>query len=137
MNGAKPFFDTNVLLYLASAEESKANIAESVLSAGGAISVQVLNEFVSVARRKMHLSWKRIAEFTCPLRSTCQVIPLTLDVHDHAVLIAERYRVPIYDATIVAAAIDGGCNLLLTEDFQHGQFFEGCLRVSNPFAGEL
>ena len=135
MSGVKPFIDTNVLLYLASAEVTKARISEDILFSGGAISVQVLNEFVSVARRKMLMPWATIADFTRPVRFSCHIIPLTLAIHDHAVRIAERYRVPIYDATIVAAALDGGCNLLLTEDFQDGQIFECSLRVCNPFAG--
>lgn len=134
MNGAKAFFDTNVLLYLASAEREKAAIAEQLLSCGGVVSVQVLNEFIAVARRKMPLSWIAIAEFTASFRSTCDIVALTLSVHDRAVHIAERYRVPIYDAMIVAAAIEGGCSMLLTEDFQNGQLFESCLRVFNPFA---
>ena len=51
------FFDTNVLLYLASGDGAKADRAEAVVAEGGAISVQVLNEAANVARRKMRLSW--------------------------------------------------------------------------------
>ncbi|WP_028101066.1 PIN domain-containing protein [Pseudoduganella violaceinigra] len=134
MNGARPFIDTNVLLYLASCELAKAQTAEDVLSFGGTVSVQVLNEFVSVARRKMLLSWPEIADFTRSIRNLCQVTPLTLALHDHALQLAERYRLPIYDAAIVAAALEAGCDLLLTEDFQPGQMFERRLRVHNPFA---
>lgn len=46
------FFDTNVLLYLLSADEPKASMSTAVLASGGVISVQVLNEFALVARRK-------------------------------------------------------------------------------------
>jgi predicted nucleic acid-binding protein len=51
------FFDTNVLVYLASGDPAKADRAEQVVGEGGAISVQVLNELANVARRKMRLSW--------------------------------------------------------------------------------
>ncbi len=47
------FFDSNVLLYLASADTRKADQAEAVLAEGGATSVQILNEIANVARRKM------------------------------------------------------------------------------------
>lgn len=124
-----------MLVYLASADLAKAIAAEQVLKSGGAISVQVLNEFIAVARRKMSLSWAAIGEITRSVRSTCDVIPLTLAVHDRAVWIAERYKVPTYDATIVAAAIEAGCSFLMSEDFQHGQVFEQRLRVRNPFVG--
>lgn len=134
MNVAKAFFDTNVLLYVCSSEREKAEIAEQALSSGGVISVQVLNEFVAVSRRKMSMPWAAISHFTHTIRQVCELVPLTVAAHDYAVEIAERYRVPIYDATIVATAIGAGCNILLTEDFQHGQLFERCLRIHNPFA---
>src|SRR5690606_23711750 len=38
------FLDTNVLVYLASADRRKADIAERLLADGGTVSVQVLNE---------------------------------------------------------------------------------------------
>jgi predicted nucleic acid-binding protein len=50
------FFDTNVLLYLASEDEAKANCAESLLQAGGTTSVQVLNEIANVTRRKIGMT---------------------------------------------------------------------------------
>ena len=49
MSAAENFFDTNVILYLLSADTGKADRAEVLLTAGGTISVQVLNEFASVA----------------------------------------------------------------------------------------
>ena len=54
------FFDTNVLVYLASNDAAKADRAEATLAKGGAISVQVLNELANVARRKMQMSWDEI-----------------------------------------------------------------------------
>ena len=45
------FFDTNVLVYLAPGDKVKADRAEALLSDGGVISVQVLNELANVARR--------------------------------------------------------------------------------------
>lgn len=62
MNAAEPFFDTNILLYLLSAEATKADRAEELLSKGGIISVQVLNEFASAAARKLGMSWAEIRD---------------------------------------------------------------------------
>ena len=56
------FIDTNVLVYPASGDAVKADRAEAVIRAGGLISVQVLNEFAAVARRKLKMSWPEIAE---------------------------------------------------------------------------
>lgn len=51
MDEARPFLDTNVLLYLLSEDEAKANRSEQLLAAGGVISVQVLNEFAHCMRK--------------------------------------------------------------------------------------
>ena len=53
----KPFFDTNVILYAFRQDDTRGHVAETLLAAGGTLSVQVLNEFVAVARRKLDKSW--------------------------------------------------------------------------------
>ena len=50
-----------------------------------------------------------------------------------AIRIAERYRLSIWDAAIVASALLAECEALYTEDMQDGQVFEGRLTVVNPF----
>lgn len=60
------FFDTNVLVYIASGDAAKAAVAEAIIGQGGVVSVQVLNEVTNVARRKMRLSWhERIPSSRC------------------------------------------------------------------------
>ena len=71
MSVPERFFDTNVLLYLLSADESKADRAEEELGAGGVISVQVLNEFASVASRKQKMSLAEIREVLALIRALC------------------------------------------------------------------
>lgn len=133
MRGAEPFFDTNVLLYLLSGDEAKANQAEGVVSQGGVISVQVLNEFASVAARKLGMSYAEIRDALDPIRSVCKVEPLTMDTHDLGLQIAERYGFSVYDALIVASALLAGCGVLYTEDLQDSQSIEGRLVIRNPF----
>jgi len=133
MSAASTFFDTNVLLYMLSNDLVKAGRAEITVAMGGVISVQVLNEFVSVARRTFKLSWPEIADALAPIHAVCRVVPLTRECHDIAVILAARYVIHIYDAMIVAAAISAGCSVLQTEDLQHGQLFARRLRVNNPF----
>ena len=130
---AKVFFDTNVLLYLLSADDTRADRAEALLAEGGTISVQVLNEFASVASRKRAMTHAEIREALAPIRALCVVIPLTLDIHEHALQLAERYGFSIYDALIVSAALDAGCDTLHTEDLQDGQIIDGVLTINNPF----
>jgi predicted nucleic acid-binding protein len=97
------------------------------------VSVQVLNEFASVARRKAGLGWREIAEVLGLVRRVCAVHPLTVDRHDSALALAERYRLSLYDALIVSSAIGAGCRFLLSEDLQRGQRFAGAVTVRNPF----
>ena len=96
------FFDTNVLLYLLSAEVAKANRAEAELTGGGIISVQVLNEFAAVATRRLKMSIDEVRETLIVIRAVCTVVPLTGETHDLGLHIAKKNRVSIYDAMIVA-----------------------------------
>ena len=75
MSAAKAFFDTNVLLYLLSADDAKADRAEQTLAEGGIISVQVLNEFASVASRRLNLSHAEIGDFLTTARAMIAVVP--------------------------------------------------------------
>ena len=82
MSGAKrPFLDTNIIVYLMSGDVAKASRAESLIAGGGVISTQVLNEFTSVARRKLALSWPETAEVLQALKANLEVVPLTLSIH--------------------------------------------------------
>jgi predicted nucleic acid-binding protein len=131
---ALPFADTNVLLYLISHDAAKARRAERLLSAHVAISVQVLNEFAHVARRKHSLDWSELNETLAGIRHFSELHPLTVDSHLLGMKLAERYRFSLHDAMIAAAALQAGCKTLLSEDFQTGQLIDGRLRVVNPFA---
>ena len=130
---AKAFIDSNIVLYLLSADASKADCAETVIAAGGVISVQVLNEVTSVARRKLGMSWAETDEVLTGLRSACQVEPLTLHTHDTGRRLAERYGLSVYDAMIASAALLAGCDRLFSEDMQHGLLLDGQLQICNPF----
>ena len=132
MPDAKGFFDTNVLLYLLSSDAAKADAAEELLAAGGFISVQVLNEFASVASRKLGMSWSEIKDALDSIRAVCEVLPMSVTIHHRALEIAERYGLSIYDAMIVASALVAGCETLHSEDLQDGQVIEN-LTIRNPF----
>jgi predicted nucleic acid-binding protein len=135
MSAADVFFDTSILLYLLSADARKADRVEALLGAGGAISVQVLNEFASVARRKSALSWPEVREVLGALRTACVTHAVTEKIHDVGVDVAERYGFSVYDSMIIAAAQGAGCTTLFSEDLQHRQVIDGRLTVRNPFLG--
>ena len=127
------FFDTNVLVYIASDDRAKADRAEAMIGDGGAISVQVLNELANVARRKMQMSWRETQVFLSLLRGLLTVHPLTVETHETGLTLAERYGLSTYDAMIAAAALHAGCDTLWSEDMQHDMVLNDQLRISDPF----
>lgn len=129
------FFDTKVLVYLASGDATKADRAETIIAAGGSISVQVLNEFANVARRKMQMTWDETHTFLDMLRGLLTVHPITVEIHEAGLRIAERYSLSIYDSMIAASALNSGCHTLWSEDMQHGMKLDERLRIANPFRG--
>jgi predicted nucleic acid-binding protein len=132
MSPAEAFFDTNVLLYLMSSDSVKADRAEQLVASGGAINVQVLNEFASTATRKLGMQIGEVREILSTIRRVCTVNVLDIETHDLGLDLMERYRFPLYDGMIVAAALRARCQRLYTEDMQHGQKIEG-LVICNPF----
>lgn len=127
-----PFLDSNIILYLLSADSGKADKAEAIVASGGIISVQVLNEVTSVCRRKLKMPWGDINAVLAAVKSACKVVPLTLTTHTKAVEIAQRYGVSFYDANICAAASLSEADTLLSEDMQDGLRIDGLI-IQNPF----
>jgi predicted nucleic acid-binding protein len=134
MSADESFFDTNVLVCLTDVVSGKAGRTEDLLADGGVISVQVLNEFASVARRKLGLSWSETREFLEVFRATLEVVPLTMETHERGLDLAERYQLQLYDGMIVAAAQLAGCKVLYSEDMHDGLVIDD-LAIRNPYAG--
>jgi predicted nucleic acid-binding protein len=129
----KPFIDTNVLVYAALSNDPRCPTAERLLAAGGTVSVQVLNEFANVARGKLKWAWPDIEAMLALVRSRMgRVRELSVLTHEAALALARDHGLGVYDALIVAAALDAGCDTLFTEDLQHGRKF-GSLTIVNPF----
>jgi predicted nucleic acid-binding protein len=132
MNG-KPFLDTNIVVYAFSANDPRSEKAEALVEAGGVVSVQVLNEFVNVSRRKSRRDWDEIQKSLYVLKTLLDPpLPLTIELHEQAIEIARKYRYHFYDSLIIAAALRANCPLLYSEDLQHGQKIDR-LSIRNPF----
>ena len=126
------FLDTGVLVYAQSADP-KGEIARRAILAGGVISVQVVNEFTSVLRRKFRLDWHAIAGAVADLRTALDPVrPVSIDTWASAVVLARQHRFGFHDALVVASALEAGCRTLLTEELQAGRRIDG-LTVVNPF----
>ena len=129
----KAFLDTSILIYVISLGDARTAKAEELLADGGYISVQVLNEFAAVARRKLKMPWHDVRDALSSVRTLCEApAALSVETHEAALEIAEQYGYHIYDALILAAALDADCDTLYTEDMQNGRRV-GAITIRNPF----
>lgn len=129
----RPFLDTNVLVYSVLLDDPRCPTAERLLADGGTISVQVLNEFANVARSKLKWSWSDIEATLALVRSRSRrVHDISVSTHEAGLALARDQGLSFYDALIVAAAIEAGCDTLFSEDMQHGRTIGG-LAIVNPF----
>jgi len=133
----KPFFDTNVLVYALAEGDPRSAVASALLSQGGIVSVHVLNEFVAVARRKLKTPWPQVLEALKQFRILCkEPVSLTIQTHEKALEIAERYGYTIYDSLVIAAALEARCLTLYSEDMRGGQKIES-MTILNPFSAAV
>jgi predicted nucleic acid-binding protein len=125
--------DTNVAFYALTLGE-KCNRAREVLREVDFLSVQVLNEYASAARRKLRREWEAVAGDVSALRvAGGSVRPISDGSNFEAIKIADRYQLQFYDALMIAVALDNGATTLYSEDMQHGLVINGTLTITNPF----
>ena len=130
---ATGFLDSNVLVY-AFTTDRRAAVAQALLQTRPTISVQGLNEFANIARRKLGMDWQEVREAISALRMLCPtILALELATHDEALRIAERYGYSMFDALVIASALQAGSDTLWSEDMQDGMVIDDRLRISNPF----
>ncbi len=140
MSAARCFFHTNIFLYSLDRSDSRKRaiagvlIRESLYSGNGIISYQVVQEFVNASLKKFPGAMS-VDESLVYLRETFNpmlAVQSSLQLFEKAFAIHTRYKLSWYDSVIVAAAIKANCDVLYTEDLQHGQR-SGDLIVTNPF----
>jgi predicted nucleic acid-binding protein len=130
----RAFFDSNVLIYAMVSGDSRRERAQQLVAHGGVISVQVLNEFVAIARRKMRMPWEDVSEALDAVRILFpSPLAITVDTHETALKIARQYGFGIDDALIASSALEVKCATLYSEDLQDGQIIEKRLTIRNPF----
>ena len=133
------FLDTNVLLYgvddrdVGKRDRARAWIATCWERRCGRISMQVLNEYYSNARRKFS-SAIASGDARAEVRRYQHWRPWVIDhpTVETAWAVESRYGLNYWDALMVAAAQQQGCTVLLTEDLQHDQMIDKVC-ILNPF----
>jgi predicted nucleic acid-binding protein len=126
--------DSNIAVYAFSDVGRKAEIAADTIGRADFVSVQVLNEFASVASRKQGRSWSEIASKVADIHSAVgRVVPVESSANIDAIRIAERYHLSFYDALMLAVALQSGARVIYSEDMQHGLVIDDALRIVDPF----
>ncbi len=134
------FLDTNIFIYTFDNREPKKQaraqdlVSDALTRGRGVISYQVVQEFLSVATQKFANPLSEsdaLLYLDRVLGPLCEVLP-TLALYRHTIGLAARWKYPFYDSLIIAAALQSECNILYTEDLQHGQEVEG-VTLMNPF----
>jgi len=133
------FLDTNILVYCFDTTDRDKKIKAGELfdslydTEGTIISIQVVEEFCSVAFRKMSppLSEEDIIEFISTIPPD-RVRLIDMDTINEALTVKKEHSLSFWDSLIVAAALNAGCTVLYTEDMQHGYSVKG-LTIRNPF----
>ena len=135
----KAFIDTNVLIYWVD-DSTRADVVEQLLAQQAVISVQVLNEFANVLRKKRAMPLPDVEALCATLIDTCDVLDVSVRTHQTALALMARYQLSVYDANIVAAAALSDCAVLYTEDMQDGLNLKmpgsagtNSLVIRNPF----
>ncbi len=134
---AECFLDTNILLYACSssaADASKQAVAAGLIASSQfGLSSQILQEFISNALRKPELGISESGiDALLEMSGEVPVLPITRELVLCATTLRRRHRVSHWDAAILAAAQELGCHTLYSEDFNHGQDYDG-VQVINPF----
>ena len=130
---AGEFLDSNILVY-AITTDPRAAAAQVLLERGGVVSVQGLNEFTNVARRKLGMTWEEVRDSLAAIRTLVgTVLSIDIDTHAEGLRIAERHGYGIFDALMIASALRADCGTLWSEDMQDGIVIDGRLRIANPF----
>ena len=129
------FIDSNVLIYAYSDEEMKREKSLDIIKMNESIiSIQVINEFVNVVRKKFN---KENDEILTALEEIEEQLVIwdnfNLSLTKKAINLNEKYEYSYYDCLIIAAALETECSILYTEDMHHNHLIEDKLRITNPF----
>lgn len=131
------FFDTNVLVYAydradaLKREAARTFIAQAIADDEFIVSTQVLAEFYSTAMRRKIMEPRQARDLVRQW-SDQHPVPQTADLLARGIALQQAHSLNIWDALIVEAAREARCDILYTEDLQHGRRF-GELEIVNPF----
>lgn len=131
----KVFIDTNVLIYAYSETEpeKKEKVLALLEQKAVCLSTQVINEFIWTMSKKFSIAMDLLKPATHNFFSMYEVFLLDEEAIVKAIELVEQRHFSYWDSLILSAALRTNCNILYTEDLQHGQVIDNKLTISNPF----
>ena len=132
----KAFLDSNILIYLYTEDDdSKRNIAQLKLNENICVtSIQALNETSNVLGRKFSLNHTEVKALLDNIEAVCdEILPINRKTIDNALALKDRYGFSFFDSLMLSSALEGGCNVIFSEDMSDGQVIEKTLKIVNPF----
>ena len=130
----KIFLDTNVCIYAFDNDSKKKEKSlDLIIGSHATVSTQVLMETANVAVKKLKFKQDKIQLSIYYITTFCSLQIIELLTIKQAFQIHKKYQYSLYDALIISSALEANCNILFSEDMQHGQFIDNRLRILNPF----
>jgi len=131
---SKIAIDTNILLYaLDDFYPEKQNIALQIIADRPSFCSQNLSEFINVCLRKWKFPKAKVAALISTYLEQGVYVPVSQQMLIRSIQLMNTYDFQLFDAIIVAAALESGCDTLYSEDMKHGQFIEQQLKIIDPF----
>ena len=130
----KIFLDTNICIYAFDNDSKKKEKAlDLIICYNATVSTQVLMETANVAAKKLKLKQEEIELSIDYITTFCSLQIIELSTVKQAFQISKKYQYSLYDALILSSALEANCNILFSEDMQHGQLIDNRLKILNPF----
>ena len=126
--------DTNILIYSHFRnDEHKRTVSHELLAANPVVSTQVVSEYLNVMKRLLPVSKIELLKLCAQWMNECWIQLVGKSTVDIAKQIVERYDLQIFDAIIIATALEADCETLYSEDMQHNMKINRQLTIINPF----
>jgi len=130
----KFFLDSNVCIYAFDIDTGKkAKALDLIIGNKATISTQVLMETANVATKKLKFKQEKIQSSVTYITMFCELHIIEFSTIQLAFKINQKYHYSLYDALIIASALESNCTVLYSEDMQHRHVIEKRLTIVNPF----
>ena len=130
----KFFLDSNVCVYAFDIDSrKKAKALDLIVGSQATVSTQVLMETANVATKKLKFKQEDVQLSVDYIAAVCSLHVVRLSTISLAFQVTRKHQYALYDALIIASALESGCSILYTEDMQHGHLVDNRLKIVNPF----